>query len=160
MSSCRGWWMCSISGCVTVTGLRGVGIIPVLVLWGVIRGRLSVCLWLVRRVVRFWLRWVVRLRLRLVVWLRLRWIVWLGAWLWVLKVIRLLWVWLVSWRMVGFMNRFVLGWRWCLIRIVRLRFRIRFWVLLGVRLVDRLLIFRFGIGLRVGFRIRTRIDRG
>merc|ERR1712083_1094389 len=92
----------------------------------------------------------------------------------------------VSW----FMNRLMLGWRcWGPIGIVRLRFRIGFRVLLGIGLVDRLLVFRLGVLLRirlrvllgvrlvhwlmvlrlrdwfssrlwVGFRNRSRVDRG
>merc|ERR1719233_1936553 len=95
--------------------------------------------------------------LRVGVILVLRGVVWLGAWLWVLRVIRrrLLWVlrvisWLrVSWlRVSWFMSRLMLGWRWWgSIGIVRLRFRIGFRVLLGVGLVDRLLVFRLRVGL-------------
>merc|ERR1719233_2467419 len=149
----RGWWRCSIRGRMSIAGLR-VGVI--LVLWGVVWRWFRISLWLIRRVVRFWLRWIVGLLLRWVVWF-LRWVVWLGAWLWVLRGIRrrLLWVlrvisWLrVSWlRVSWFMSRLMLGWRWWgSIGIVRLRFRIGFRVLLGVGLVDRLLVFRLRVGL-------------
>merc|ERR1719233_2039503 len=97
------------------------------------------------------LRWVVWF-LRWVVWFLVRWVVRLGAWLWVLRGIRRLglsWV-RVSW----FMNWLMLGWRWWgPIGIVRLRFRIGFWVLLGIGLVDRLLVFRLRIGLRIWSRL-------
>merc|ERR550519_3145127 len=160
----RGWCRCSIRGRMSMAGLR-VGVI--LVLWGIVWRWLRVSLWLVWRVVRFWLRWIVRLLLRWVVrflrwvvWFLLRWIVWfllrwvvrLGAWLWVLRVIRRL---VISWlRVSWFMSRLMLGLRWWgPIRIVGLRFRIRFWVLLGIGLVDRLLVFRLGVGLRIWLRV-------
>merc|ERR1719233_420867 len=170
----RGWWRCSIRGRVSIAGLR-VGV--VLVLRGVV--------W---RVVWFWLRWIVGLLLWWVVWF-LRWVVWLGAWLRVLRVIRrrLLWVLrVISWlRVSWFMSRLMLGWRWWgSIGIVRLRFRIRFRVLLRIGLVGRLgVLLRIGLrvllGVRlvhwlmvlgfrdwfssrlwVGFRNRSRVDRG
>merc|ERR1719233_2673217 len=155
----RGWWRCSIRGRMSIAGLR-VGVI--LVLWWIVG--------LLLRWVVWFLRWVVRF---------LRWVVWLGAWLWVLRVI--------SWlRGRWFMNRLMLGWRWwSSIGIVRLRFRIRFRVFLGIGLVDRLLVFWLRVGLRVwlgvrlvywlvvlgfrdwfssrlrvGFRNRSRVDRG
>merc|ERR1719233_1895857 len=117
----RGWWRCSIRGRMSIAGLR-VGVI--LVLWGVVWWWFRISLWLVWRVVWFWLRWVVRILLRWVVWL-LRWVVRLGAWLWVLRVIRRL---VISWlRVSWFMNRLMLGWRWWgSIGIVRLGFRIGF----------------------------------
>merc|ERR1719233_2409594 len=118
----------------SIAGLR-VGVI--LVLWGVVWRWFRISLWLVRRVVRFWLRWVVWFlrwvvwSLRWVVWFLLRWVVRLGAWLWVLWVIRRL---VISWlRVSWFMSRLMLGWRWWgRIGIVRLRFRIRLRVLLGI----------------------------
>jgi len=145
----RGWWRCSIRGRMSIAGLR-VGVI--LVLWGVVWRWFRISLWLVWRVVGFWLRWIVRLLLGWVVRVLLRWIVgllrWvvrLGAWLWVLRVIRRL-----SW----FMSRLMLGWRWWgSIGIVRLRFRIGFRVLLGIGLVDRLLVFRLWVGLWIWLRV-------
>merc|ERR1719233_2644054 len=123
----RGWWRCSIRGRVSIAWLR-VGVI--LVLRGVVWWWFRISLWLVWRVVWFWLRWIVRLLLR--------WVVRLGAWLWVLRIIRRL---VISWlRLSWFMNRLMLGGRWWgSIGIVRLRFRIGFRVLLGIWLVDRLL---------------------
>merc|ERR1719233_2110455 len=123
----RGWWRCSIRGRMSIAGLR-VGVI--LVLWGVV--------WLLLWWVVWFLRWIVRF---------LRWVVWLGAWLWVLRVI--------SWlRGRWFMNRLMLGWRWWgSIGIVRLRFRIRFRVFLGIGLVDRLLVFWLRVGLRIWLRV-------
>merc|ERR1719233_1612048 len=150
----RGWWRCSIRGCVSIAGLR-VGVI--LVLWWVVWRWFRISLWLVWRVVWFWLRWIVGLLLRWVVRF-LRWVVWLGAWLWVLRVIRrrLLWVLRVisRLRVSWFMSRLMLGWRWWgSIGIVRLRFRIGFRVLLGIGLVDRLLVFRLWVGLWIWLRV-------
>merc|ERR1719425_83810 len=52
------------------------------------------------------------------------------------------------------MNRLMLGWRWWgSIGIVRLRFRIRFRVFLGIGLVDRLLVFWLRVGLRIWLRV-------
>merc|ERR1719233_675847 len=52
------------------------------------------------------------------------------------------------------MNRLMLGWRWWgSIGIIRLRFRIRFSVLLRIGLVDRLLVFRLRVGLRIWIRV-------
>jgi len=153
----RGWWRCSIRGRMSIAGLR-VGVI--LVLWGIVWRWLRVSLWLVWRIVWFWLRWIVGLLLRWVVWF-LRWIVWfllrwvvrLGAWFWVLRVIRRL---VMSWlRVSWFMSRLMLG--WSPIRIVGLRFRIRFRVLLGIGLVDRLLVFWLRVGLRIWLRVGLRI---
>merc|ERR1719233_1228221 len=81
--------------------------------------------------------------LRWVVWFLLRWVVRLGAWLWVLRVIRRL---VISWlRVSWFTSRLMLGWRWWgSIGIVRLRFRIRLRVWLGSRL---------GVLLRIGLRV-------
>merc|ERR1712212_1067842 len=117
----------------SIAGLR-VGVI--LVLWWVVWRWFRISLWLV------W--WVVGLLLWWVVWF-LRWVVWLGAWLWVLRVIRRL---VISWlRVSWFMNRLMLGWRWWgSIGIVRLGFRIGFRVWLRIGLVDRLLVLRFRIG--------------
>merc|ERR1712212_598810 len=124
----------------SIAGLR-VGVI--LVLWWVVWRWFRISLWLV------W--WVVGLLLWWVVWF-LRWVVWLGAWLWVLRVIRRL---VISWlRVSWFMDRLMLGWRWWgSIGIVRLRFRIGFWVLLGIGLVDRLLVLRLRVGLRIWLRV-------
>merc|ERR550519_1343891 len=128
----RGWLRCSIRGRVSIAGLR-VGVI--LVLWWVVWWWFRISLWLVWRVVWFWLRWIVGLLMG--------WVVRLWAWLWVLRVIRLRLLWVlrvISWlRVSWFMSRLMLGWRWWgSIGIVGLRFRIRFRVLLGIGLIDRL----------------------
>merc|ERR1719233_177599 len=174
----RGWWRCSIRGRMSIAGLR-VGVI--LVLWGVVWWWFRVRLWLVRWVVWF-LRWVVRF-LRWVVWLGAwLWVLQVISWLrvrWFMNRLMLGWRW---WGSIGIVRlRFRIGFRVLLgiglvdrLLVFRLRVGLRIWlrvwlvsrlrVLLGVRLVHWLMVLGlrdwFSNRLWVGFRTRSRVDRG